>query len=156
MPVTAKPWANRGDTGSPDDALWPPVVQLKNWEGSPLPLLVTWVQREAKPQGVLGDGADWSTTQAPEHVPDAVKILDWPHLWRTIQAAVRSLQPGTRAARRAWRTRQYDVRLPWLWEGKRDQALTHVHRWRPTTGEVPPPLAEAIGSLETHKDWRGD
>ncbi len=39
---------------------------------------------EAEQQGVLGDGAAWITTQAQEHSPEAVKILDWPHLWRNI------------------------------------------------------------------------
>lgn len=56
---------------------------------------------EAKQQVVLGDGADWIKTQANEHFPDAVKILDWPHLWRKVRAR----QPGNRAARRAWRPR---------------------------------------------------
>jgi hypothetical protein len=35
---------------------------------------------EAVQQVVLGDGADWIKTQANEHFPDAVKVLDWPHL----------------------------------------------------------------------------
>lgn len=58
---------------------------------------------EAKQQVVLGDGAEWIKTQANEHFPDAVKILDWPHLFRKIRDAVRALQPGKRADRRAWR-----------------------------------------------------
>jgi hypothetical protein len=37
---------------------------------------------EANQQVVLGDGAEWIKTQAHEHFPDAVKVLDWPHLWR--------------------------------------------------------------------------
>jgi hypothetical protein len=60
---------------------------------------------EAKQQVVLGDGADWIKTQAGEHFPDAVKILDWPHLWRNIRAAVRAVQPSKHPARRAWRPR---------------------------------------------------
>src|SRR5579859_1929593 len=63
---------------------------------------------EAKQQVVLGDGADWIKTQANEHFPEAVKILDWPHLWRKIQAAVRAVQPGNRAERRRWRKAQYE------------------------------------------------
>lgn len=35
---------------------------------------------EVSQQVVLGDGAEWIKTQADEHFPDAVKILDWPHL----------------------------------------------------------------------------
>jgi len=58
---------------------------------------------EARQQVVLGDGAEWIKTQANEHFPDAVKVLDWPHLWRKVQAAVRALQPDKQASRRAWR-----------------------------------------------------
>jgi hypothetical protein len=36
---------------------------------------------EANQQVVLGDGAAWIKTQATEHFPEAVKVLDWPHLW---------------------------------------------------------------------------
>lgn len=61
---------------------------------------------EAKQQVVWGDGADWIKTQASEHFPDGVKILDWPHLWRKIRDAVRAVQPGKRPARRAWRKQQ--------------------------------------------------
>ena len=74
---------------------------------------------EARPQVVLGDGAEWIKTQARVQFPDAVKILDWPHWWRKICDAVRSLQPGKRAARRAWRKEQYEVLLPLLWGGER-------------------------------------
>ena len=56
---------------------------------------------EAKQQVVLGDGADWIKTQASEHFPEAVTILDWPHVWRNIRDAVRAVQPGKRPARRA-------------------------------------------------------
>jgi hypothetical protein len=70
----------------------------------------------------LGDGADWSKTQAEEHFPDAVKILNWPHLWRTIRDAVRAGAPGKRADRRAWRKSQYEVLLPLWWRGEQDQA----------------------------------
>lgn len=111
---------------------------------------------EAKQQVVLGDGAGWIKTQAGEHFPEAVKILDWPHLWRKIRDAVRAIQPGKRAARRAWRKEQYEVLLPLLWEGEREQALTHLQSLRPLTGEVPLPLVEAIRYLETQTDWLGN
>src|SRR5512135_2491115 len=110
----------------------------------------------ATQQVVLGDGADWIKTQADEHFPDAVKVLDWPHLWRKVRAAVRAIQPGKRAARRAWRKEQYEVLLPLLWEGEREHALVHLHSLCPTTGEVPPPLEEAIRYLETQQDWIGN
>lgn len=93
---------------------------------------------------MLGDGADWIKTQAQEHFPDAVKILDWPHLWRTIRNAVRAVQPGHRPARRAWRKAQYEVLLPRLGAGERLGALTHLHRLRPASGEMPPALEDAI------------
>jgi hypothetical protein len=110
---------------------------------------------EASLQVVLGDGAEWIKTQAAEHFPDAVKILDWPHLWRKVRDAVRAVQPGKSAARRKWRKEQYDVLLPLLWEGKREAALTHLQKLRPATGEAPAPLEEAIRYVETQQDWLG-
>lgn len=111
---------------------------------------------EAQQQVVLGDGANWIKTQAAEHFPDAVKILDWPHLWRKIQAAVRAVAPGKRADRRAWRKAQYEVLVPLLWEGHQAQALTHLHGLRSASGEVPAPLEEAIRYLDTQQDWLGN
>ena len=111
---------------------------------------------EAHQQVVLGDGAEWIKTQADVHFPDAVKILDWPHLWRKVQAAVRAVQPGKRPARRAWRKAQYEVLLPLLWTGERLGALTHLHCLRPSSGEVPPALEEAIRYLETQAEWMGN
>jgi hypothetical protein len=111
---------------------------------------------EAKQQVVVGDGADWIKTQTNEHFPEAVKILDWPHLWRKMRAAVRAVRPGKHAARRAWRKEQYEVLLPLLWHGEREEALFHLHSLRPTNGEVPPPLEDAIQYLETQKDWMGN
>jgi hypothetical protein len=99
---------------------------------------------EAERQVVLLDGAEWIKTQAGDHFPDAVKILDWPHLWRKVQAAVRAVQPGKRAARRRWRKEQYEGLLPLLWEGKREQALLPWPSLCSTLGEVPPPLEDAI------------
>jgi hypothetical protein len=110
---------------------------------------------EAKQQVVLGDGAEWIKTQANEHFPEAVKVLDWPHLWRKVQAGVRAVQPGKRATRRAWRKEQYELLLPLLWNGEREQALRHLQSLRPTTGEVPLPLEEAIRYLQTQHDWIG-
>src|SRR5438034_6716606 len=45
------------------------------------------------------------------------------------------------------------VLLPLLWQGKRQQALTHLHSLRLTSGEVPPPLEDAIRYLEPQHDW---
>jgi hypothetical protein len=111
---------------------------------------------EALQQVVLGDGADWIKTQADMHFPDALKVLDWPHLWRKVQAAVRAVQPGKRPTRRAWRKAQYEVLLPLLWTGERAQALAHLDRLRSSSGEVPPALEDAIRYLETQQDWLGN
>lgn len=111
---------------------------------------------EAAQQVVLGDGADWIKTQADMHFPDAVKVLDWPPLWRKVQAAVRALQPGKQATRRAWRKAQYEVLLPLLWQGSHEQALTHLLSLRPTAGDALPLLEEAIRYLETQRAWIGN
>jgi hypothetical protein len=111
---------------------------------------------EARQQVVLGDGANWIKTQVTEHFPDAVKILDWPHLWRKIRAAVRAVQPGTHPARRAWRKQQYEMLHPLLWQGEREHALAHLQSLRPTNGEAPSPLVNAIQYLQTQRDWRGN
>lgn len=42
-----------------------------------------WAE-ETRQQVVVGEGADWIKTQADLHFPQAVKILNWPHLWRII------------------------------------------------------------------------
>lgn len=111
---------------------------------------------EARRQVVLGDGAAWIKTQSDEHFPDAVNILDWPHLCRTIQAAIRALQPGKRAVRRAWRKAQYDVLFPLLWEGEREAALAYLRSLRPTSADVPVAFANAVRYLHTQADWMGN
>jgi hypothetical protein len=111
---------------------------------------------EARQQVVLGDGAAWIKTQAADHFPDAVKVLDWPHLWRKVQTAVRALQPGKQASRRAWRKAQYEVLLPLLWQGASEEARLHLHRLCPPAGEVPAPVEEASRYLETQRDWIGN
>lgn len=111
---------------------------------------------EAKQQVVLGDGAAWIKTQSEEHFPDAVKILDWPHLCRTIQAAIRALQPGQRAGRRAWRKEQYDVLFPLLWEGEREAALAYLGSLRPASADVPVAFENAVRYLHTQAHWMGN
>ena len=49
---------------------------------------------ESPEQVVLGDGAAWIKTQAAWHFPDAVTILDWPHLERSVHKAIRTARPG--------------------------------------------------------------
>jgi hypothetical protein len=111
---------------------------------------------EARQQVVVGDGADWIKTQAEDHFPDAVKTLDWPHLWRKIRAAVRALQPGKHPARRAWRKQQYEGLLPLLWAGEREEALQYLRHLRSASGDAPAAVEEAIRYLETQQDWLGN
>jgi transposase len=111
---------------------------------------------EAKQQVVLGDGAEWIKTQSDHHFPEAVKILDWPHLRRKIQAAVRAVQPGKHPVRRAWRKEQYGVLFPLLWEGAREQALEHLSGLRPASGEAPAAFEDAVRYLQTQQDWIGN
>ncbi|HEU5374110.1 MAG TPA: ISKra4 family transposase [Ktedonobacteraceae bacterium] len=111
---------------------------------------------EAGQQVVLGDGAEWIKTQSQHHFPQAVKILDWPHLCRKIQAAIRALQPGKRASWRAWRKEQYEMLFPLLWDGKRVQALAYLWSLRPASGEAPRAFDEAVNYLQTQADWMGN
>lgn len=111
---------------------------------------------EASKQVVLADGAEWIKTQAREHFPEAVTILDWPHLWRKIRDGIRSLQPGKRAARRAWRKEQYEILLPLLWQGQSSLALAHLQSLRPSQGEVPAAFESAIQYVQTQHDWIGN
>lgn len=106
----------------------------------------------AKQQVVLGDGVDWIKTQSEEHFPEAVKILGWPHLCRKIQAAIRALQPGQRAVRRAWCKEQYEALFPLLWEGAREQALVYLVSLRPTSGEAPVAFENAVRYLQTQRE----
>ncbi len=64
--------------------------------------------------------------------------------------------PRKRPARRAWRKQQYEVLLPLLWQGEREEALTHLRSLCPTSGEVPPALEDAIRYLKTQRDWMGN
>ena len=75
---------------------------------------------------------------------------------RKIRDAVRALQTGKRAFRRAWRKEQYEVLLPLLWKGEHEQARAYLLSLRPVTGEVPPALENAIRYVQTQKDWLGN
>jgi len=106
---------------------------------------------------VVGDGADWIKTEADLHFPQATQILDWPHLWRKIQAAIRAVGPGQSKVRRAWRKEQYEQLLPLLWQGHVDAALTHLQTLRPGPDCEPiEALEEALTYLENQRDWIGN
>jgi hypothetical protein len=79
----------------------------------------------SRKQVVLGDGADWIKTEAALQFPHATTILDWPHLWRVIQKAIRAPHPKQSSTQRAWRKQQYEMLTPLLWQGEVEQALAH-------------------------------
>lgn len=79
--------------------------------------------------------------QADASFPEAVKMLDWPLLWREIQNALHTLQPDKHATRRAWRQAKYEVLLSLLgprsaWarfsicKGSAHRARTYHRLWR--------------------------
>jgi hypothetical protein len=110
---------------------------------------------EAQMQVVLGDGANWITSEAALHFPEAVTILDWPHLWRVVQAAVRAARPGPQW--RAVRRECYQALTQALWHGQVDVARVQVHALRPASGEAPVETLEAaLMYLENHRAWIGD
>lgn len=112
---------------------------------------------EAHRQVVVGDGADWIKTEADLHFPQAVKILDWPHLWRKIHAAIRAVRPGQSKLAREWRKGQYETLSPRLGHGQVDAALTHLHTLRPGAGLEPiEKLEEAITYVDNQREWIGD
>ena len=133
-PARSKRWANTGGIGSAKRryvATFGPADDVG---------MLTYAAAcdlgatEAKQQVVLGDGADMDQNPSARAFSRCGKVLDWPHLWRKVRDAVRAVQPGKRAARRAWRKAQYEVLLPLLWEGEREQALAHLHSLRPIDG----------------------
>jgi hypothetical protein len=106
---------------------------------------------------VVGDGADWIQTEADLHFPQAVKILDWLHLWRTIHAAIRAVRPGNSKSARQWRKGQYEMLSPRLGHGQVDAALTHLYALRPGGDREPiDQLEEAITYLDHQREWIGD
>ena len=106
---------------------------------------------------VVGDGAEWIKTEADLHFPQAVKILDWPHLWRKIKSAIRAVGPGQSKRERAWRKAQYEKLRALLWQGQVDAALAHLQGLRPgPDGEPIEALEEALTYLENQRDWIGN
>jgi hypothetical protein len=112
---------------------------------------------EATEQMVVGDGADWIKTEADLHFPQAVKILDWPHLWRKIHAAIRAARPGQSQPAREFRKEQYEHLSLLLWYGRVDAALAHLHALRPGANQEPiDTLEEAITYVDNQREWIGD
>lgn len=109
----------------------------------------------ARAQVVLGDGAHWIKTEAELHFPAAVKVLDWPHLSRAVQRAIRAARPGRR--RRSERRVLHQELTEYLWRGNVEQALARLTALQPPTDAEPiPALETAIRYLEEQQDWLGD
>lgn len=110
---------------------------------------------EAGEQVVLGDGANWIKSEAALHFPEAVRILDWSHLWRVVQAAVRAARPGP--TWRSVRRECYQSLKEALWHGQVDAARGQLERLRPGPLEAPVEALEAaLLYLENQRAWIGD
>ena len=116
---------------------------------------VTLGGHEAREQLVLGDGAAWIKTQTHLHFPDALGILDWAHVARTLHKAIRAARPG-----RAHHTlrRTLHRQLPdLLWHGDLDTTLSALTTLRPAPPAEPiPRLEDAIAYLCGQRAWLGD
>lgn len=104
-------------------------------------------------QVVLGDGAEWIKHQAARHFPEATPILDWPHVWRVVERAIRTACPG--AANRERRRALYQALGDDLWGGKVAAVTTALRELAGPDGATGA-LAEALTYLETQQDWLGD
>jgi hypothetical protein len=117
---------------------------------------------KASQQIVLGDGAEWIKREAKEHFPEALTILDWAHVARSVHKAIRSARPGK--AFRTMRASLHQGVADLLWHGRVDEALGSLRGLRPPSetepGQEPREpiraLEEAIGYLESQRPWLGD
>jgi hypothetical protein len=109
---------------------------------------------QAERQTVLGDGADWTKTQAALHFPDATPILDWPHLARIVHKAIRAARSG--ATHRQVRRRAHRQIPALLWTGAIEAATTALADLRPASTEPIAALDAALTYLATQRDWIGD
>jgi hypothetical protein len=108
-------------------------------------------------QVVIADGAQWIKRQTQRHFPEATCILDWPHLWRTIAKAVRSVGLQ-READSQWIKRQLRELGDWLWKGEAKPAKALLEQWQRELKGHPPlkALKAALTYLDTQRDWIGN
>lgn len=104
-------------------------------------------------QVVVGDGAEWIKQQAAHHFPEALTILDWPHLWRVMRRAIRAARPGRRL-RAARRDLSRTISAA-LWAGEVDEAHAHLLALRPA-GDPLAAVEDAIRYLTTQRTWLGN
>lgn len=83
---------------------------------------------------------------------DAVKVLDWPHVWRAVVRAVRAARPGKQ--HRRVRKGLYESLRDQLWHGEVDEAVGTLVGLR--GAEEVPSLEAAMGYLSNQRDWIGD
>jgi hypothetical protein len=103
---------------------------------------------------VLGAGAEWITTQAAEHFPDAVGSLDWAHGERARHQAIRAACPG--AAQRARRRDRHPPVPDLLWQGDLQGAVAARRALRPAAPAEPVVVLEdTLRSLEGQRRWLG-
>jgi hypothetical protein len=104
---------------------------------------------------VVADGADWIKQEAQRHFPQATKILDWPHLWRIVSKALRSMSTATNQSDR-WRDQQSEQLRSWLWNGHVEPAHERLTSWLaeagPTAGKA---IRQALTYLTNQRAWIG-
>jgi hypothetical protein len=109
----------------------------------------------AHEQVALGDGADWIKRQVDLHFPDAVRILDWPHLERCVRRAIRAARPGTTG--REERHELYGSVFAALGRGDSTTAADSLRALRPPDAAEPIEALEAALTYLCHqRDWIGD
>ena len=110
----------------------------------------------APQQTVLGDGAEWITTQASRHVPEATTMLDGSHVDRAVPKAIRAARPGT--ANKEVRRQAHQTIPALLWVGDVDGAVTALQALLPADAPPPATLTETITYLQlagaAGLDWR--
>jgi hypothetical protein len=109
----------------------------------------------AAEQRVLADGAPWIKTQAEEHFPGALCILDWPHPERAIHKAIRAAKPGPE--HKELRRELHRTIPERLWCGDADGAIALLVSLRPSDGRQPVKvLEETISYLDNQRAWLHD
>jgi hypothetical protein len=84
-----------------------------------------------------------------------VKILDWPHLERSVHQAIRAARPGEQHRHERWQLHR--TVAAHLWRGEVDAAVAVLTALRPGAAAEPvAPLDEAIASLTGQRAWVGD
>jgi len=104
---------------------------------------------------VVADGADWIKQETQRHFPQATTILDWPHLWRVVGKALRSMSTATNQSDR-WRDQQSEQLRCWLWNGHVEPVEERLTSWLaeagPTAGKA---IRKALTYLSNQRAWIG-